>query len=382
MRSLISTMCSGGVLLVLSVSAPLAMGQGAGKPTDRGPLPNANAGDQVLVKREAARLTDPAKYRSHLSLEPVQSITLTAPFDGVIRQIAVKANGQVKAQQEVVRLDNTVQKFQLARAQAAYKAATIEIKLADKKDENQAALAQAKLDVAKAELDLAQHNVDQATIRSPLIGDVMKIFVAEGEFVRAGDPLAMVGDFTKLKVEIPAERNQVEKDRPFTLKVEQAEVEGKVEAVLPLNDKFDPLRDLFESIASATIIVDNGSNRLKPGQTVYVPLIPRYPVVEVPSSAIGNMADGGRKVQILRQWMVRDIPVTLMGPIGSNRLYVSGAFADGDEVIYETSHTLPDGFVLRSSAAPATGTTANNAGGTTGGNTPASGTTKPGSGGF
>lgn len=380
MRWLISTIRSGGVLLVLLAIIPAAQGQGTTPPA-KGPLPNANAGDQVLVKREAARLTNPEKYRSHLFLEPVQSITLAAPFDGVIRQVSIKTNGQVKSQQEIVRLDNTVQKFQLARAQAAFKAATIEMKLADKQDENQGALAQAKLDVAKAELDLAQHNVDQATIRSPIIGDVMKIFVAEGEFVRAGDPLATVGDFTRLKVEIPAERSQVEKDKPFTLKIEQSEVEGKVDAVLPLNDKFDPLRDLFESIASASVIVDNNANRLKPGQTVYVPLIPRYPVVEVPSSAIANLPDGTRKVQILRQWMVRDIPVTLMGPVGSNRLYVSGAFAEGDEVIYETSHTLPDGFVLRSAAAPATGNAANTTG-TGAGATPAGGTTKPVGGGF
>lgn len=378
MRWLISTLCSGGVLWALSASAPSAMGQGGGK----GPLPGANAGDQVLVKREAARLTDPEKYRAHLYLEPVQSITLAAPFDGVIRQISVKINGQVKSQQELIRLDNTVQKFQLARAQAAFKAATIENKLADKKDENQAALAQAKLDVAKAELDLAQHNVDQATLRAPIIGDVMKIFVTEGEFVRAGDPLVTVGDFTRLKVEIPAERNQVEKDKPFTLKVEQAEVQGIVDAVLPLSEKFDPLRDLFESIASASVIVDNNANRLKPGQTVYVPLVPRNPVVEVAASAVANLPDGSRKVQVLRQWMVRDIPVALMGAIGTNRLYVSGTFAEGDEVIYETSHTLPDGFVLRSAAAPATGSAANTSGAGAGGTTPATGTTKPASGGF
>lgn len=380
MRWLFSTVCTGGVLLVLSALASTATGQGPVKPPEKGPLPSANAGDQVLVKREAARLTNPDKYRAHLYLEPVLSVTLAAPFDGFIRQVVVKANAQIKSQQEIVRLDNTVQKFQLVRAQAAFKAATIEMKLADKKDENQAALAQAKLDVAKAELDLAQHNVDQATIRSPIIGDVMRVIVAEGQFVRAGDPIAVVGDFTKLKVEIPAERSQLEKDKPFTLKVEQADVEGKVDAVLPLSDKFDPLRDLFESIASGLVIVDNSSNRWKPGQTVYVPLIPRHPVMEVPSSSVANLPDGSRRVQILRQWVVRDIPVALMGPVGSNRLFVSGAFAEGDEVIYETSHTLPDGFVLRSAAA--TGTTANATGGGTGGNTPGTGTPKVGGGGF
>ncbi|HET6423504.1 MAG TPA: HlyD family efflux transporter periplasmic adaptor subunit [Planctomycetaceae bacterium] len=360
-----------------SVGPMMAHGQGtAAKPPERGPLPNANAGDQVLVKREAARLIDPDKYRTHLSLEPYLTVTLAAPFDGVIRQVAQKTNSQVKSQQELVRIDNTLQKLQLTRAQAVFKAATAEQKLADKKDENQAALAQAKLDIAKAELDLAQYNVDQATLRAPIIGEVLKVFVSEGQYVRAGDPIMVVGDVSKLKVDIPVERATVEKDKPFSLKVEQAEAEGRIDAVLPLDPKFNALRDLFESVASAIVMFDNANGKWKAGQTVFVPLIPRHPVVEVPSSAVANLPDGGRRIQILRQSVVRDLPVVLMGPIGSNRLFVSGAFGEGDEVIYETSHTLPDGFVLRSAAAtPGTGTTGT-------GNTGATGTPKTGGAGF
>ncbi len=368
------------LLWMWCVAAPESRGQGApAKPPERGPLPNANAGDQVLVKREAARLIGPEKYRTHLALEPAISVTLAAPFDGVIRQIAQKTNSQVKSQQELVRLENTLQKLQLTRAQAVFKVATTEQKLADKKDENQAALAQAKFDVAKAELDLAQYAVDQASIRSPIIGEVMRVLVSEGQYVRAGDPIIVVGDVSRLKVDIPVERAQVEKDKPFTLKIEQAEIEGKVDAVLPLDAKFNALRDLFESIASATVVIDNANGRWKAGQTVFVPLIPRHPVVEVPASSVANLPDGERRVQLLRQSVVRDLPVVLMGPIGANRLFVSGAFAEGDEIIYETSHTLPDGFVLRSAAAPAGATGSGN---TSGNNSGSPGTVKPGGAGF
>lgn len=356
-------------VLCASDPSPVGAQGGGGKAPERGPLPNANAGDQVLVKREAARLIDPEKYRTHLSLEPYLSVTVAAPFDGVVRQVSQKVNSSVKSQQELIRFENTLQKLQLTRAQAVFKAATAEQKLADKKDENQAALAQAKLDIAKAELDLAQFSFDQATVRAPIIGEVLKVHVTEGQSVRAGDPIITIGDVSKLKIDIPVERSQVEKDKPFAVKVEQADVEGKVEAVLPLDARFNPLRDLFESVATATLVFDNANGKLKAGQTVYVPLIPRHPVVEVASSTVGNLADGGRRVQVLRQSVVRDLPVVLMGPIGANRLFVSGAFADGDEVIYETSHTLPDGFVLRSAAAGGTAATSSGAaspGGATG----------------
>jgi len=323
---------------------------------DRSPLPVANQGDQVLVKREAARLIDPEKYRAHLYLEPYLTVTLSAPFDGVVKQVQFKANATVKSQTEVLRLDNAVQKLQLQKAKADFKAATIEQKEADKKGESQAALASARLDSAKAALDLAQYLDDQTSIRTPINGEVLRVLVAEGQYVRAGDPLVVIGDTAKMKVEIPVERSLVEKDKKHPIKVEAADVQGVVEAVLPLHSRFDPLRDLFESVASAIIVLDNPDNKYKPGQTVYVPLIPRNAVVEVPSGAIGNTSDGGRKVQVLRQWVVRDLPVTLMAQVGGSRLFVSGAFAEGDEVIYETSHQVPDGFQLKPAGAATTST--------------------------
>jgi RND family efflux transporter MFP subunit len=331
----------------------------------------------VLIKREAARLIDPEKYRVNLALEPYHQVLLSAPCDGVVKQIPVKPNAQVRAQGEVLRLDNTIQKLALAKAQAEYKAATIEQKLADKKDENVAALAAAKLESSKAALDLAQHFHDQTTLRTPINGEVLRILVVEGEYVRTGQPLIEIGDASRLKVEIPVDRNAVEKDKPFPIKVEANDVDGKVDAILPLSAAFNPLRDLFESIASATIVLDNPNGKFKMGQTVYVPLIPRHPVVEVPSSAVANSPDGTRRVQVLRQSAVRDLPVVLMGAVGTSRLYVAGPFAAGDEVIYETSHQLPDGYQLK----PFTGTAATTPGSPT--TTPTSpGTTRPAGTGF
>ncbi|OYW18924.1 MAG: hypothetical protein B7Z55_09770 [Planctomycetales bacterium 12-60-4] len=191
-----------------------------------------------------------------------------------------------------------------------------------------------------------------------------RILVVEGQYVRAGDPLVEVGDSSRVKVEVPTERSAATKGSQVTVKIESVEVQGVIEAILPLNPAFDPLRDLFESITSAVVVFDNADGRLFAGQTVYVPLIPRNPVVQVASSSILNTADGARKVQVLRGAVVRDLTVTLMGPVGIDRLYVAGPFSVNDEVIYETSHQLPDGFQLR----PLTGTAATTtpaAGGTT-----------------
>ena len=324
----------------------------------KGPLPVAAAGDQVIVKREASRVIEPHKYRVSLAVEPLHTITLTAPFDGIVKQAQGKSNSKVQSQGEIVRLDTTVHKTIVARATAAHLVELNEQKLAADKDETHKALAQAKLDVAKADVELAKHYLDSCTIRAPFAGELQRLLVSEGQFVKAGDPVAIVVDVSKLRVEIPVERALAEQGKSFSLKIEAADVEGKIDAVLPLHNRFDALRELFDSVASAVVIVDNGDGRLKPGQTVYVPLIPRQPVMEVPNTSIGNVPDGQRKVQVVRQFTVRDVPVILMGSAGTNRQFVSGPFAEGDEVIYEASHQLGDAFQLKPSAAAtaATGT--------------------------
>lgn len=337
-----------------SVAALLGLAA-ASQVSAQGNLPVAATGDHVVIKREAGRIIDPTRYRVPLSLEGIQTISLVAPFDGTIRQIAAKTNSKVQSQSEIVRLDDTIQKLYLKRAEAGLKIATLELRQGNKegnKDESE--IPQAKVDLAQAEVDIAKSTIDRATVRIPFEGEVQRILVVEGQFVKAGDPLAIVADHRMMKVEIPVDRATAEAGKKLGIRVDSLETDGKIDAVLPLATKFEPLRDLFDSIASVQVVIDNSAGKLKVGQTVHAPMIPRQPVVEVANSAVGNQTDGKRKVQVVRQNVVRDIPVVLMGQVGTARVFVSGAFADGDEVIYESSHQLGDGFQLKpSSGAPA-----------------------------
>lgn len=347
-----------------------------GKADPKGTLPMAAAGDQVIIKREAAHVEPPHKYKVTLALEPIRSVTLTAPTDGIVRQVEGKPNSKIQAQTEVVRLDTTVAKLNVARADAALKLAVAEQKQGSDKDELQKAVAQARVDIARADADLAKYHLDQASVRAPFVGELQRVLVAEGQFVRAGDPLAIVIDSSKLRAEVPVERAQAVQGKTLPIKIESAEVDAKIDAVLPLDARFGAVRDVFESVASAVVVVDNPEGRFKVGQTVFVPLIPRQPVAEVPAAAIGNLLDGQRKVQVVRHMVVRDIPVVLMGSVGLNRLFVSGPFAEGDEIIYEASHQLSDGFQMKLSAA-ATAAAAPGANNAPPATNPGGATTKP-----
>lgn len=347
-------LAAGGLALI----SLQAMGQG-GKPEVKGGLPVAAAGDQVIIKKDALHIEPPHKYKVPLAVEPIRSTTLVAPFDGIVRQADLKPNSKIVPQAEVLRLDNTIVGLQLKRAEAQLRVANGELKQAGDKDEVQKGIAQAKADVAKADVELAKYLSEQASIRAPFAGEVQRILVTEGQFVRAGEPLAIVVDTTKLRAEVPVERASAVQGKTLPIRIEASDVDAKVDAVLPLGDKFGAIRDVFESVASAIVVVENADGKFKAGQTVYVPLIPRQPVAEVPASAIANLPDGQRKVQVVRHFVVRDIPVIVMAGVGANRLYVSGPFAEGDEVVYDSSHQLADAFQLKpaAGAAAATGTT-------------------------
>jgi hypothetical protein len=53
-------------------------------------------------------------------------------------------------------------------------------------------------------------------------------------------------------------------------------------------------------------------------------------------------------VQVLRDNVVRDIPVAVLAPIGSDRSFVSGPVDAADELIVSATQELADGTVVRS----------------------------------
>jgi len=314
-----------------------------------------NAGEQeVVIKREALKLTDPRSYRVSMHLDAQKTVELIAPVDAYVRAVAAKPGQKLKVQGEVVRLDDTRAALVLKRAKANLAAAQIEKKLAQaKNDTDLTALADARLEAAQADLDLAQFESERMVIRGPFNGEIQRVDVVEGQFVRAGEKLATLIDPSRLVVEVPVERGAAAVGSSVDIKVEETPVKARVESVTALADRFDPLRELTVSPASALVSVENTQGKLFAGQTVYSDLIPLAPVALVPSSSISNAEEGNRKVQVLRENVIRNLRVKILAKVGNDSVFVSGRFNDGDEVIVSTTRELADGTPLRALAAGA-----------------------------
>lgn len=317
----------------------------------QGTLPNRNAGQaggetHVVIEREPAVLIAPKAYQVALALDPAKRVQLAAVEDGVIRRIQCGIGKPLAAEAEALRIDDRALQLKLERAKANFRAAEIELRRAQTgKDADLIEIAEAKQQAAKAELDLGEFEAGQAIVRAPFDGVVLRVNVIAGEWVRAGQPLAELADVTKLKVEIPVDRQDENSAQGKTveLKIEDAVVEGTIEHVLPPAERFQPLRDIVDSVASAIVVLDNAGGKYAVGQTVHSPLIPRHPVCEVAKSSLKTHPDGGWKLQVIRTGVVHDVAVTALGRVGEDRMYVSGPFAQGDEVITKTSKELPSG---------------------------------------
>jgi len=352
-------------LIVVGMGDVRAQPSAPNVPQSRGGTPakktSANAPERVFIRREAVRLIDPESFQVPLQLRPMRTVQLSAPVDGIVSAVLFKPGQSANAQAEAIRLDSREQELLFERAKALHRVAQIEAERAKaSSDAGLIELAEAKLVAARANLDLAKLRLERTNVRVPFTAEVFRVQAIEGLFVRAGDPLMSLGDTSQLQVEIPVDRSKVTAGTSIAFSVEAAKATGRIENILPLHKRFEPLRKLLNSIASATVLLDNSNEQWHVGQTVFTELMPRNWVAEIPTSCLRNQDDDDRKssedwerkVQVVRREVIREIPVRLLGPAGPERVYVTGPFGKGDEAVLSSSVDLPDGTQIRASTSP------------------------------
>lgn len=302
----------------------------------------------VTIKREPIIVSDPKGYQVPLRTIPARHLEMTAPADGVIRQVLVKPGAKPLVQTEALRLDDETQKLVLDRARAQHQAAKVELKIAQgKKDADLEELAKAHVAAAEADLKLAELQLERVSIKLPFGGEIQKVDVIPGQFVRTGERLLTLVDATTLTIEVPVDRSKVKVGTEIEISIEKTPVKAKVQVILPADKSFEPLRTLINNLATAVVQIENPKGEFFAGQTVFTKVIPQQAFGHIPTVALQNTAEGVRKVQVLRQGVVRDVPVQELTQMGAERLFVAGAFAADDEVIVSTTQPLKDGQIVK-----------------------------------
>ena len=321
----------------------------------------------VVIQRRMVRLTPPDAYQFAVSLNASRQLTLMAPFDSRARAVSARVGTKVIPQTELLALDSQRLELTHKRAVAALEVAESLLRLArsDGKKE-QIELGEAQVALAQADLELSSFDKNQTSLRSPYEATVLKVYVQEGQEVKKGDPLVTIGDLSSLECRVPVDRKTVKAGETITLTVEDAAVVGLVQSVEPVSDDQQRLRDLAVSVAMAVVSVRNSDGKLARGQSVFPNIVPNDPVARVPLKSVSTTTGGRRIVQVLRDNVVRSVPVVLHGQIGKGDLFVSGPFTEHDHVIISASIELADLTAVKPSAVRASTTAAG-----------ASGTSKP-----
>ncbi len=191
-------------------------GVGAGEIEERAP---------VLVTVKALQV-DPDRTRSVARvsgvLEAARSVTLAAEVDGTLQKVEAEEYGHVDAGDVLLRLDTTLRRTALNRAEAGLVRASAAYRLAKREMERQESLASrqvgsaAELDRAtngeraayaslaeeKAALADARTHLAKSTIRAPFAGSVNWLDLEPGSYVRVGDKVAEILDLSSIEITV------------------------------------------------------------------------------------------------------------------------------------------------------------------------------------
>jgi RND family efflux transporter MFP subunit len=317
-------------------------------PSKKTPKTSKEDSSHIVIQREPLLIINQRTYQIPLYLEPVQKVQITAPVTSTILKLEVKSGEMVKKNDQLVQLENFIQRLELDKVTASREMAEVQLRIAQKlKDDDQIQLATARVAYSKADLELAKYRLNQTSVRAPFSGRIFRVESSLGQQVQRGWTMMTIGDVSQLTVEIPVDRNKVKEGGTLKIGIEDQSVSVVIHAILPLSERFAPIRELVDSAASAYVILKNTGQKYQPGQTVFVPIIPRHPVAEVANSCISNASGGKKKVQVIRENYVTDVDVDVFGPVGATRSYISGLFINGDKIITNSSKSLADGTHIR-----------------------------------
>jgi hypothetical protein len=175
--------------------------------------------------------------------------------------------------------------------------------------------------------------------------------VSSGQYVLKGTVIAELADVTILKALAPVDRTAAKPGGETSVAIEQAETSARVHSIIPLptDEEYRPLRELAAPFAAAWIQVPNPKGELEPGLRVRSASLPTSPVAVVPRVALKAPEAGApdSTVQVIRAEHVVDVRVKVLGPVGPERVQVSGGFRASDALIVSSSVPLLTGTFVR-----------------------------------
>ena len=259
-------------------------------------------------------------------IQPINKVSVGTQVSGIIEEVLVDYNDEVKEDQVLARLDTAVLQETLNDTKARFDLAVAKKKISELNFErlnklykekliSKANLEEAEIDLetakasvlsSQAEYNKAERNYGYATITSPVSGTVISKEVEQGQTVAASlsapTLFTIAEDLTKMQIEAniaEADIGVIKSDMPVTFTVDaypNDKFNGKVQQI-----RLSPTEESNVVMYTVVIEVDNSSRKLLPGMTASVsieveraedvPLLPAMVFQFKPSAALRKTTD-------------------------------------------------------------------------------------------
>ena len=295
------------------------------------------------------------------SIAAARGVTVSNESPGVVSAIHFESGAFVRAGQVLVELDTSVERAQLASAEARQELADVSAgrsrKLAASSAISNAQLDgdEAQLKTSKADLSALKAQIDRKTVRAPFSGRLGIRTVNLGQYLNPGTPISVLESLGSVYVDFSLPQ-QALADAPVrtpvrvTINTEKGALpfDGVIAAV-------DPTVDATTRTIKLRASVPNKDDKLRPGMYVNVAVVlaKRDPVVTAPATSVVHASYGdsvfvvedkkteagapvlgpdGKQAKVARQQFVRvglargDFVALLDGVKAGQELVSAGAF--------------------------------------------------------
>ena len=382
------------VLIVVVLAVLLAAAVGRAVIAKRA-APAQAASAAATLKTQSVELTDADLARARQTeltstlavsggLKAVNSAVVKAKIAAELKSLTVREGDRVQAGQVIGRLDDTEFQWRLRQAEDQAAAAQAQLEIAERTLANNKALvdqgfisrtaldtstssangARASLQAARAAAELARKSVKDAELRAPLAGLVSQRLVQPGERVPVDGRIVEIVDLSKLELEAAVAPEDV-----VQLRVGQTarlRVDGLDESVSATVARINPAAQSGTRAVLAYLAVAP-SAALRQGLFARGSIeLQRRPALVVPASAVRTeqsqpyvaVVQGGRAVQRTVTLGARGDVDFGNGPEAAQAVLTG--LADGDVVLRGTVGALPAGTAVqlpapRAAAAAAAG---------------------------
>ncbi len=289
------------------------------------------------------------------SLVAWEDLTLAAEIAGPIDWVGPKEGDALVAGTPIMTIDSVAQKANLARDRVA---AEVKRKAMERLEslvaENLVSRQEfdnsvSAYEAARQQYELSRIAMEKSSVRSPVAGVLDARLVERGEYIKAGDPVALVVQIDRLKVLLAVPEKDVrylhvdEEVQVVQAQIDTGEELRRSGRIVHLAYKADPLTRTY----LAKIEVDNRDRQLRPGMIVRVEALRRElkGVVAVPLYAVVDHE--GRKVVFVEEDGRAQLrPVEVDRVIGDQAVISAGLAAD-ERLIVKGQQLLADGAAVQ-----------------------------------